>query len=100
MFSTVVGNIQENKRFNNMLLILLDSVSIWVMASVMGCCIILARFYDNVGLGSNDSFFPPMCVFDHFTPSRVFSKSLAFPKSPATFGLKKQDSLLKPHIKV
>lgn len=57
MFSTVVGNIQENKRFNNMLLMLLDSVSLWVMASVMGCCIILARFYGNVGLGSNDSFF-------------------------------------------
>lgn len=73
MFSAVVGNIQENKRLNNMLLMLLDSVSRWVMASVMGCCIILARFYGNVGLGSNDSFFPPMCVFDHFTPSRVFS---------------------------
>ena len=35
---------------------------LWVMASVMGYCIILARFYGNAGLGLNEPVVLNVCL--------------------------------------
>lgn len=38
-----------------------------VMASVMSYCVILARFYGNVGLGSNESVVFNVCLPSFYT---------------------------------